>query len=715
MQERSAPVTIDEEPVKVLVVDDLPEKRLVLETVLRELGPGVVTVFASSGEEALQRVLEHDFAVILLDINMPGMDGLETAGYIRRRKKSAHTPIIFMTAFADEMLTNRGYSLGAVDYVLAPIDPAVLRTKVGVFVELSRKTQQIMRQAEARIALVHEQAARAAAEEATRRSQFLSDASKALAESLEVEPTLEKLARLMVPTLADVSIVLPVSPTGEQQKACYFFAGIERKGLRSGEFEASSLHPTLRRLVQQAIDSRSKMRGVAASVDFHELFEAQPQLCILSGPVRMLVAYPLMAFGNVVGVVALASGTLAREQTVADISLTDELVDRGGIALENAKLYQDVRDADRRKDEFLAMLAHELRNPLAPIRNAAQVLRLIGLTDPVIVTARDTIDRQVTHMVRLIDDLLDVSRLSRGKISLQAEIVDLGPLLANVCDDFRPLLEQAGLQLHVDIVRGPMLVEGDSARLAQVLANILQNASKFTNPGGRVSVRLGVAEENNSAVVQVRDTGIGMEPQMLVKAFDAFSQADRSLDRSRGGLGLGLALVKGLVELHHGTVRAASEGLDRGTTIIMEFPLAANASLRDEPAERESVVDSQHRILIVEDNRDAANMLRMLLTLKGNAVEVAYEGAEAIKLAEEFCPSVVLCDIGLPGEFNGYSVASAMRQHPTLSSAYLVAVTGYGRAEDREKSHAAGFDAHLTKPVSLKDLMQLLDEQEVNR
>jgi CheY-like chemotaxis protein/two-component sensor histidine kinase len=317
-------------------------------------------------------------------------------------------------------------------------------------------------------------------------------------------------------------------------------------------------------------------------------------------------------------------------------------------------------------------------------------------------------------MVRLVDDLLDVSRLARGKISLQTEIIDIAQLLAQVCDDFRPLVEQSGLALNVSLPSKPVPVAGDPARLAQVLANVLQNAIKFTNAGGRVEVLLSGARDGQAALIEVRDTGIGMDGAMLGKAFEAFSQADLSLDRSRGGLGLGLALVKGLVELHEGSVRATSAGLDCGTTISIELPLAERSAMPPaETPEPESRGETQHRILIVEDNRDAANMLRMMLALQGNEVAVAYDGVDALRVAQEFAPSVVLCDIGLPGDFNGYAVADAFRQHARLSDAYLIAVTGYGRAEDRERSREAGFDAHLTKPVSLKDLTRVLNRQEV--
>jgi signal transduction histidine kinase/CheY-like chemotaxis protein len=512
-----------------------------------------------------------------------------------------------------------------------------------------------------------------------------------------------------VPTLADASCVAIVDADGQPQTVKSFVVSHEHRSQALGEVSAAQLHPEILALMRQVAATRTKVRTVGPGLTFGEMLPAlTDESSLQPADIRCLTAYPLVAFGTLVGVVTLATGASQREVTPAESALTEEFMDRGVIALENARLYHDVREADRRKDEFLAMLAHELRNPLAPIRNAAQILRLVGASDPAIISARDTIDRQVTHMVRLIDDLLDVSRLSRGKISLKVEVLDLGKLLASVCDDFRPLLEQNGLTLHVDIAPQPMLMEGDPARVAQILSNVLHNAGKFTNAGGKIDVGASIDPQRGVVSLLVRDTGIGMEPTMLAKAFEAFSQADRSLDRSRGGLGLGLALVKGLVELHQGSVRAMSEGFDKGTTMTMEFPLASATQLPAEDFEGETTVEAKHRILIVEDNRDAANMLQMLLALNGNEVVVAYDGEGALKVAQEFAPDVVLCDIGLPGEFNGYGVAESFRQHDRLSSAYLVAVTGYGRAEDRQKSLAAGFDAHLTKPISLKDLTKLL-------
>jgi PAS domain S-box-containing protein len=367
-----------------------------------------------------------------------------------------------------------------------------------------------------------------------------------------------------------------------------------------------------------------------------------------------------------------------------------------------------LRAADRRKDEFMAMLGHELRNPLGPIRNAVMILNLIGSQEPEPREARAMIERQVKHMARLIDDLLDVSRIARGKIRLRTERCDLGRIVRDTASDYRPVLEAAGLALEVDIPAEPLWIRGDATRLSQVLGNLLHNAQKFTDAGGRVAVRAAAEPGGTRAEVTVRDTGIGIDPDVLARMFDAFSQADTSLDRARGGLGLGLALVKGLVELHGGEVQASSEGVGRGAEFTIRLPLDVPAAA-DEPTEGERP-DSQapSRVLVVEDNIDAAQSLRMLLKMSGHQVAVAHDGPAALEAAGSFRPELVLCDLGLPGGMSGYDVARALRQAPETAGTSLIALSGYGRDEDRRRSHEAGFDLHLTKPVDFARLRQVL-------
>jgi two-component system CheB/CheR fusion protein len=363
-----------------------------------------------------------------------------------------------------------------------------------------------------------------------------------------------------------------------------------------------------------------------------------------------------------------------------------------------------LKAADRHKDAFLAMLAHELRNPLGPVRNAVQYLRQMGPVDARLTEARDMIDRQVGHMARLVDDLLDATRIAQGKILLRVERCDLTAVARQTAEDFRSVLEGSGVRLTVEVPPAAVWVDGDCTRLAQIVGNLLHNAHKFTNPGGSVTVRL-AEDPDRRAVLSVRDTGIGIDPAVLPHVFEVFSQADESLERERGGLGLGLALVKGLADLHNGTVEASSAGPGRGSEFVVRLPLAEGpppATAAAAPV----VVDGGYKVLVIEDNADAAASLQMLLELVGHEVRTAASGPAGVAAATAFVPDVVLCDIGLPG-MSGYDVARALRQEPALAGTTIVALTGYGRDEDQAKARAAGFDVHLTKPVEYEALRRV--------
>ncbi|HYG77342.1 MAG TPA: PAS domain S-box protein [Planctomycetota bacterium] len=364
-----------------------------------------------------------------------------------------------------------------------------------------------------------------------------------------------------------------------------------------------------------------------------------------------------------------------------------------------------LKAADRHKDQFLAMLAHELRNPLAPIRNAAEYLRKREAADAACTRVTDIIVRQVDHMTHLVDDLLDMSRIARGKIDLHLELIDLIEVVRTAAEDHRTLLESKGLSLNIEICSGRLWVRGDRVRLSQVLGNVLHNAAKFTDSGGNVRIR--VYRANDSANVAVRDSGIGMSAQTLDSIFSPFVQADETLDRSRGGLGLGLALAKGLVELHKGKMEAMSDGLGRGSEFVYTLPLALESEPDASVLVPENTREGAQKILIIEDNRDSAESLKMLLELSGNTVVVAADGPSGIEEFERFKPTMVLCDIGLPG-MSGYEVVRALKAHRSMdSSILLVALTGYGQDEDKKNAYAAGFTHHLTKPVNLDVLEEL--------
>jgi signal transduction histidine kinase/DNA-binding response OmpR family regulator len=702
--------------VNILIVDDLREKFLVLESILAELEENLV--YAQSGDEALRRVLESDFAVILLDVNMPGMDGLETASFIRRRKKSAHTPIIFITAYADEINAAQGYGLGAVDYILAPVMPDVLRTKVKVFVDLFRMHNQVKHQAEERVALARAEVARIAAEEATRRSAFLAEATAVLSNSLDPETTARRLAGMVVPILADLAAVTTTDELGRPRRTDVAWIGpgpVVNFHRGHGQVLPRVLgEGVARALATGQMETPAQAEPLAAP-PWHGLDVEDRDRSGLPGPFQVVVHLPLSAREHRLGVLCLAMEPSGRRLGPADLALAEDLVGRAAIALDNARLHRNIKEGDRRKNEFLAMLAHELRNPLAPIRNAVQILRLAAGNDLALMQARDIVDRQVTHMARLIDDLLDMSRLSRGKILLRKEPLDLVPLVRAATDDYGSVMAESGLKLEVHLANDALWTTGDPTRLAQVVGNILHNAEKFSEKGGTIAISLHRVGHNEQAELTVRDTGIGMDQSMLTRLFEPFSQADGSLDRRRGGLGLGLALVKGLVELHGGTVQADSDGLGKGTAITIRLPLETMPPTVAPRTTHSEAPQAAYRILVIEDNEDAAESMRMLLTLCGHEVAVAAAGAAGIQAAQESRPNIVLCDIGLPGGMDGYAVARTLRAEPKLGSTRLIALTGYGQEEDQRRCVEAGFDLHLTKPVDFIELQSVLASWPVAR
>jgi signal transduction histidine kinase/CheY-like chemotaxis protein len=365
---------------------------------------------------------------------------------------------------------------------------------------------------------------------------------------------------------------------------------------------------------------------------------------------------------------------------------------------------EELREVDRRRSDFLGVLSHELRNPLNPILNSLFILDRATPGGEKARQALAVINRQVRHLTRLVDDLLDVTRISSGKIRLQPARLDLVDLVRRTIDDHGTLL--ADRELSVGLPQEAVWIEGDATRLAQVLGNLLSNAAKFTPERGSVSVSLG--RTGSRAVLEVADTGIGLDQETLAHLFAPFAQADRSLDRSRGGLGLGLALVKTLVELHGGAVTARSAGPGRGASFTVDLPLAAAGAPAS--SSRRGAGATGRKVLVIEDNKDAAESLAMALGLLGHEVAIAFDGATGLAKVAEFHPDVILCDIGLPGGSDGYAIARALRRDPELASVYRVALTGYAQPEDKRRASAAGFDAHFAKPPDLNALERLLKE-----
>ncbi|HYC53962.1 MAG TPA: response regulator [Candidatus Binatia bacterium] len=396
------------------------------------------------------------------------------------------------------------------------------------------------------------------------------------------------------------------------------------------------------------------------------------------------------------------SERLTRELERRVVERTAELEESMARQIEMA---EQLRIADRRKDEFLALLAHELRNPLAPVRNAVAIMRMKETDDPDLQWCRDVIERQANQLTRLVDDLLDVSRITQGKIKLRREPLMLSSVVGSAVEMSRPLIDTQKHQLTVTIPDQAIAIEGDSARLIQVIANLLNNAAKYQNERGRIDLR--VELEDGMAVITVRDWGIGIAPEMMPQVFELFTQGERGLDRAQGGLGIGLSLVKNLVEMHGGRVSVTSDGSGHGATFKVWLPCAPGVPcVQATQAVAATTGDEARRILVVDDNVDAAESLAMLLRLRGQEVRMVHDGPAALQLCADDKPDVVLLDIGLPG-MDGYEVCRQMRRNG-MADARIIAMTGYGQDRDRERSREAGFDDHTVKPVEIGDLMKLI-------
>jgi PAS domain S-box-containing protein len=426
-------------------------------------------------------------------------------------------------------------------------------------------------------------------------------------------------------------------------------------------------------------------------------------------PMRGLLGAKLTGRSAQTSGMLLVTDKAEGEFTAEDESLLRQLATLASLALQHIEVRIALEESDRRKDQFIGMLSHELRNPLAPIRNSLFILERAAPDGEQSLRAKTVIGRQVSHLTRLVDDLLDVTRISRGMIHLQRELLDMRDVAHRAVEDHRSIFATNGLELVLKLPERSLWISGDRTRVAQIIGNLLHNSAKFTETGGKATVVVEEGTTLKEALLRVRDTGIGIAPDVLPRVFEAFAQADTTLDRSKGGLGLGLALVKGLVEMHGGTVSVESEGLGKGTEFTIRFPLEAARMTATAPVRAVTPNGGASRVLVIEDNVDAADSLREALEFGGRTVEVAHSGAEGIEKARAFRPDVVLCDIGLPG-MDGYAVARVMRGDPELRRVSLVALTGYALPEDVAKARAAGFDGHLAKPPTIEKLERVLSE-----
>ena len=698
------------EQANILIVDDRPDKHVVYRAILGDLQQNLIHV--ASGDQALKNLLKRDFAVILLDVNMPGLDGLETAALIRRRKRSAHVPIIFITAdYGDEERMRQAYALGAVDFIVSPIAPEILRSKVKVFVELFLLAQQARLQAEQQLALAEERAARAAVERANQRSAFMADASAALGRSLVMMAASRELPRLAIPFLADVSALTLRGDDGvEQHTEIAWNEDEPTPSLRTEQVGAVACGWWREAIERVIANGRSESFDVAAMAGEPNPIRPIETLEIPRGtPIGSLAILPLIARGRTLGAFSLGLGPSGRQFHPDDLALATDLADRAAMALDNALLYREVRDHDRRKNEFLAMLAHELRNPLAPITNALHIMDQPGVDADLQGWTRKVIGRQIQLLGRLVDDLLDVSRITQGKIELKIETVDVGDVVAAAIETSRPLIDARQHELTTQVAGTNLRVTADFARLTQILSNLLNNAAKYTEPRGSIS--LTAAQDNGDIVFRVRDSGMGIPPESRSAIFELFAQAERTLDRSQGGLGIGLTLVKRLVEMQGGSVSAHSEGADCGSEFTVRLPVAASAAQSDTVAgggERSQRSDlRERRVLVVDDNRDAAESMALLLRMEGHDVQVAYDGQAAIDAVETMHPDAVLLDIGLPG-LDGYEVAERVRAMPGGAGILLVSISGYGQDLRRDAATGTPFDHQFVKPIDPAAIAELL-------
>ena len=709
--------------VAILIVDDDDRNLLALEAMLSDLGLQIVS--ASSGEAALRQVLKHEFALILLDVRMPGMDGVELAAVIRSRERTSRVPIIFLTAFdeGDEMV-RRGYAVGAVDFLFKPPVPEVLRSKVLGLVDLYRKTKEVELQAEQlreaeRIA--HERRLaefRASMEAAALRNEMA--ASKRMNERLQLLAGVatELLSRADPIEVVDTLAARFIDHLGYE--VCVGYQLLPDVG-RLRLISAVGTEPVEWQHATIDVDDTPLMRTVFGDGTRHVCDQPETNAPPWLDGLRLsaYAAFPILAAGKTIGMLLCgrrSPGTVASE----DLAAIQVVCDQIALATERDELMRALRehadalsDSHRRKDEFLAMLAHELRNPLAPMRYALDMLQAREHTAEV-GSLHEVLQRQLTHLSRMVDDLLDVSRITSGKIELELENVTIQHAIAHALETSRPQLDKHGHHIDVDLPDVDLVLRADATRLTQVIANLLNNAARYTDPGGHIAIA--ARRDGHRVVVEVRDNGRGIPEHMLPRVFDLFVQAERTRDRAQGGLGLGLTLVRRLVEMHGGTVSAASAGPDQGSVFTVTLPLAEPS---DVPTTRPQLPTGRFpvirrgaglAILVVEDNEDSRDMLQLLLEARGHHVDVAADGTTGLAQLLTQRHDVALLDIGLPG-VDGYEVVRRLREQRPDRSTRLIAITGYGQGEDRARALAAGFDEHLVKPVSVVDLERVLPSE----
>jgi signal transduction histidine kinase/DNA-binding response OmpR family regulator len=720
-----------DQTVNILMVDDSATNLLALESILKT--PDRNLVRASSGEDALRYLLDHDVAVVLLDVYMPGIDGLETAELIRSREKSHDIPIIFLTANTTGVShLSRGYSLGAVDYIVKPVDPDILRAKIAVFVELSRKNQEIKQQA----ALLEEKNRELENANLTRLTTLIELGHELAAEH---DPT-QVLARFCHSARRIVGArEAAVGMLDNDGKALqYFFHCTADKETVS----PNAMPLFAERAIERIVADRHALR-LSESDELLLESEAEGRL------IQSFLGAPIRSALGICGWFYLVDSSGDEDFTESDERLAATLATHVSVAYENARLYTEAQNhatelrlevaerkqaeeeraqllvreqaaraeaetANRTKDEFLATLSHELRTPLTAILGWSHLLRMNKLREPELAHALETIERNARSQSQLIDDLLDVSRIVTGKLQIEFSTVNLARVIEAAVESVLPALTAKEIAIENAVKLG-FKVSGDANRLQQIFANLLTNAIKFTPKGGRINL---VAEQQQCEIsVMVIDSGIGITPDFLPFIFDRFRQADGSTTRAQGGLGLGLAIVRHLVGLHHGKVEVDSEGRNQGSTFTVILPIVvpaqdqsnghgvANIKREELPAKSPKILDGL-KILVVDDDADTRDLLTTILTRCGSEVLCSHSAADALTAFAEWGPDLVISDVGMPQE-DGFGLIRKLRRLKSARAQEIpaLALTAYASDEDRSMALSAGFQMHLPKPIEPETLV----------
>ena len=722
--------------INILMVDDSPTNLLALESILR--APDRNLIRAHSGEDALRYLLDNEAAVILLDVFMPGIDGLQTAELIRGREKSRNIPIIFLTANTTGPANlSRGYSLGAVDYIVKPVEPAILRSKVNVFVELFKKTREVKRQTE-----LLEETNRELENANLERLGMLIDLGHELAAEHEPAMVLRRFCR-SAQRIIDAEEVSIAMLSDDGQTPRHFFR-CDAKGNISNQAEIpGGIQKALGRVINERVPIRLDERNdwPADEADFDSL--------------HSFLGAAIISGSEVCGWFYLLNRRGADQFSEADARLAATFATHVAVAYENATLYAEAQNhaaelsmemavrkqaeeerarllvreqaaraeaeaANRNKDEFLATLSHELRTPLTAILGWSHLMRSKKLNEDEVTRALDTIERNARSQSQLIDDLLDVSRIITGKLYIERGPVDLTMVIDAAFDSVRPAIEAKAIHFKTAAPADKCFVLGDPNRLQQIFWNLFSNAVKFTPKGGEVNVAVTTADAR--VRVSVSDTGIGIPAEFLPFIFDRFRQADGSATREHGGLGLGLAIVQHLVGLHQGTVEVESGGKDLGSTFTIAIPAANNGVIieNDEPNASHKSLDlagfeaAQQllgvKVLVVDDEPDSRDLLMAILSRCGSDVRCSDSAAHAMEEVDQWSPDLLVSDIGMPNE-DGFSLIKRVRGlKSSCAKIPAVALTAYATDEDRLQALSAGFQIHVAKPIEPESFVSCIAE-----